>query len=118
MPFIHLHNYYAYGNRNGYTPDTASRSLDGVYVDGISITSGNPRKHVWTYAATASNNGNHPQYNCPCAKHPGPDPPTLLEVTTIVMVEERTHYGIEQDVNLKTVAAMMLECHGSSANFL
>ena len=27
------------------------------YMDGISITSGNPCKHVWTYAARASNNG-------------------------------------------------------------
>ena len=69
---------YAYGNRDGYTPDIASRSLDGVYVDGISITSGNPRKHVWTYAARITTNGNHPQYNCPCAKYPGPDPPTFV----------------------------------------
>ena len=71
---------YAYGNRDGYTPNiTTSRSLDGVYVDGISITSGNPRKHVWTYAARVNNNRrNEPHYNCPCAKYPGPDPPTFV----------------------------------------
>ena len=69
---------YAHGKVNGYTPDTVSRSLDGVYVDGISITSGNPRKHVWTYAAEINNNINEPQYNCPCAKYPGPDPPTFV----------------------------------------
>ena len=69
---------YAYGKRNGYTPTTASRSLDGVYVDGISVTSGSPRKHVWTYAARVSNDGSYPQYNCPCAKYPGPDPPVYV----------------------------------------
>ena len=61
---------YAHGKHNGYTPTTSSRSLDGVYVDGISVTSGDPRKHVWTYAARLSSDGNHPQYNCPCAKYP------------------------------------------------
>ena len=69
---------HAYGRVNGYTPVTSSRSLDGVYVDGISITSGNPRKHVWTYAVGLSDNYNYPQCNCPCAKYPGPDPPTFV----------------------------------------
>ena len=61
-----------------YTPTTASRSLDGVYVDGISITTGSPRKHVWTYAVGLSDDYNYPHYNCPCAKYPGPDPPTYV----------------------------------------
>ena len=55
-----------------------SRSLDGVYVDGISITSGNPRKHVWTYAVGLSDDYNYPQLNCPCANTPGPDPPPFV----------------------------------------
>ena len=29
-------------------------SIDGNYVDGISITLGSPRKHVWTYAVGLS----------------------------------------------------------------
>ena len=69
---------HAHGKHNDYTPITSSRSLDGVYVDGISITSGNPRKHVWTYAVGLSDDGNYPQHNCPCAKYPGPDPPTYV----------------------------------------
>ena len=70
---------YAYGKVTWYTPDTTtSRSLDGVYVDGISITSGNPRKHVWTYAVGLSDDHNYPQLNCPCAKTPGPDPPAFV----------------------------------------
>ena len=64
----------------GYRPITASQSLDGVYVDGISITSGDPRKHVWTYAIGASDDHKpyNGKYNCPCAKYPGPDPPPFV----------------------------------------
>ena len=70
---------YAHGKVNFYKPATSSRSLDGVYVDGISITSGNPRKHVWTYGVGGSDNFKpYRQLNCPCAKYPGPDPPTYV----------------------------------------
>ena len=72
---------YSHGKYpDGYTPVTASRSLDGVYVDGISITSGNPRKHVWTYAVGVRDNNDtlHEPFICPCAKHRGPDPPTYV----------------------------------------
>ena len=69
-----------------FTPTTHSRSLDGVYVDGISITSGNPRKHVWTYAVGVSDDSDKSvPANCPCAKYPGPDPPVYV----------RNHYYCE-----------------------
>ena len=61
-----------------YKSLTSSRSLDGVYVDGISITSGNPRKHVWTYAVGLSDDQEYIHANCPCAKYPGPDPPAYV----------------------------------------
>ena len=70
---------YEHGKGNNhYNPVTSSRSLDGVYVDGISITTGSPRKHVWTYAVGLSDNGNYPQLNCPCAKYPSSHPPTFV----------------------------------------
>ena len=69
---------YAHGEVKRYTPKTSSRSLDGVYVDGISITSGNPRKHVWTYAVGLSNRHSSTHANCPYAKYPGPNPPTYV----------------------------------------
>ena len=70
---------YAHGEVNYYRPGVSSRSLDGVYVDGVSITSGNPRKHVWTYVVGTSDDYNtYQQLNCPCAKYPGPDPPTYV----------------------------------------
>ena len=48
------------GRVRGYqyrSPDAFSVScphpctIDNVYVDGISITHGSPREHIWTYAA-------------------------------------------------------------------
>jgi len=49
-----------------------------IYVDGISITLGSPRKHVWTYAAGISDDHDKNCCNCPCATHPGPPPPAFV----------------------------------------
>ncbi len=40
--------------------------LDSNYVDGISLTYGRPRKHVWTFAASLDEVGTLPHNNCPC----------------------------------------------------
>ena len=53
-------------------------SIDGVYVDGISITLRSPRKHVWTYTAGLSDDYNYAKYNCPCATTAGPNPPAFV----------------------------------------
>ena len=54
-----------------------SRSLDSPYLDGISITYGIPRKHIWTYAI-----GHDAQYdhtsNCPCSEFAGRLPPSFV----------------------------------------
>ena len=43
--------------------NTPNRGIDGVYVEGVSLTHGNnPRKHIWTFAAAQSESHNH----CPC----------------------------------------------------
>ena len=57
---------------------TKTQSIDDVYVDGISITVGSPRKHVWTYAAGLSDDHDNDCCNCPCATHPGPPPPAFV----------------------------------------
>ena len=53
-------------------------SLDSIYVEGVSITTGSPRQHVWTYAVGLSDDGNYPSWNCPCATVPGPSPPAFV----------------------------------------
>ena len=58
------------GRAIGYavnTPDgfiNGNRGIDGDYVDGVSLTHGSPRQHIWTFSA-----GHGPQfslYRCPC----------------------------------------------------
>ena len=53
-------------------------TVEERYGDVVSITLGSPRKHVWTYAAGLSDDGNYPKYNCPCATVPGPNPPAFV----------------------------------------
>ena len=55
------------------------QSIDKVYVDGISITLGSPRKHVWTYAVSHSDNFDVGKSNCPCAPVPGASPPAFVK---------------------------------------
>ena len=56
-----LDAFYAYYNNRAIT-------LDGQYVDGVSITHGRlPRQHIWTFAA-ASDSDAYDKYKCPCTK--------------------------------------------------
>jgi hypothetical protein len=45
-----------------------AQSLNDVYADGVSITYGSPRTHIWTYSAGVTE-GTHqyPRADCPCA---------------------------------------------------
>ena len=57
-----------------------SHSVDAPYLDGVSITVGNPRKHVWSYATGYSKVQNTRNIkNCPCAKYPGAKPPIYVQ---------------------------------------
>ena len=58
--------------------DKNQRSLNDHYVDGLSVTHGTPRSHIWTFAAGASKGSNYPSWNCPCARHPGPGAPPFV----------------------------------------
>ena len=54
------------------------RGINEAYVDGVSITLGNPRKHVWTYVVGCADSSNHPTSNCPCSAIPGPAAPAFV----------------------------------------
>ena len=58
--------------------ETSMHSLNNGYVEGISITLGNPRKHVWTYAVGLSDNTSEYSHTCTCAVKPGPAPPAFV----------------------------------------
>ena len=53
-------------------------SINNAYVDGLSITLGYPRKHVWTYTVGYSD-ARGSSSNCPCAANPGNGPYSFIE---------------------------------------
>ena len=59
-------NGYQYYTTNAFAKYIGSRgSIDSIFVDGIVLTHGSPRQHIWTFAA------GHSQYEtsvsgCPC----------------------------------------------------
>ena len=61
------------------TPD-AFNSRSSAQVDGISITHGDPRQHIWTYAVGLTNEDRTLQYdsNCPCGKKAGHNAPEYV----------------------------------------
>ena len=49
------------------TPPGGTVTIDGHYVDGVSLTHGsNPRNHIWTFASARDEVGQFPHTNCPC----------------------------------------------------
>ena len=54
---------YQFGSTNAFEED----NIDSAYVDGVSLTHGNPRHHIWTFAAALDKEASvlGPFY-CPC----------------------------------------------------
>ena len=57
----------------------ANPSIDSYYVDGVSITRGSPRKHIWTFASALDEAPGHAEADCACinpslASHTHPPP--------------------------------------------
>ena len=53
---------YQYGEPEAFY----NRSINSIYVDGVSLTHGNPRQHIWTFATSRDEVGTLPSTNCPC----------------------------------------------------
>ena len=47
-----------------YEGNPQHNNINSYYVDGVSITRGSPRQHVWTFAASYHKEGQH---TCPCS---------------------------------------------------
>ena len=69
---------YQKGSTDSFDSRRGHRSINTAYADGVSITLGHPRKHVWTYVVGCSDDDNHATSNCPCAAVPGPAPPSFV----------------------------------------
>ena len=73
------------GRARGYqkgTPDAFAPTTDDIgsyYVEGLSITHGTPRQHIWTYAAGHTDFATfHVNEHCPCAAVRGSNPPSFV----------------------------------------
>ena len=72
---------YQKASTDGFAAFVSGGSINGPYVDGISITYGEPRKHIWTYGIGNSEIRNDLPSNltnCPCSEFPGPLPPSFV----------------------------------------
>ena len=81
----------ARGYQKGLPEGFISQSIDSYYVEGLSITHGNPRQHIWTYVAGLTDYGNYPFSNCPCAVIAGSGPPSFVD--NDYYCESGTHTG-------------------------
>ena len=60
---------YQFHSNDGFYPNVGGNAdINGIYVDGYSITYGNPRQHIWSYACGLEQ---HLQFgifsdSCPC----------------------------------------------------
>jgi hypothetical protein len=64
-----------YKSTDAFASPGVNQSIDKAYVDGVSISVGSPRRHVWTFAASlfaAQKSAN----SCPCLS--GAPPPTFV----------------------------------------
>ena len=61
-----------------YTPDafypSSGKTINDAYIDGISVTHGSPRRHLWSFAASYYEHYRG-EFNiiCPCARPADPD---------------------------------------------
>lgn len=59
---------YQIGSPDAFYPGiTEGRSIDSYYLDGISITHGSPRQHIWSFAASPTETYTLPTRICPCS---------------------------------------------------
>ena len=60
---------YQYGSPDAFVEyyDNRGLTLDGNYMEGVSITHGHPRKHIWTFAGTGDER-EADRTSCPCSK--------------------------------------------------
>ena len=59
---------YQYASTDGFDDYQRGRvaTIDGAYVDGVSVTHGTPRNHIWTFAAGQTEGNPTWTSSCPC----------------------------------------------------
>ena len=106
---------YQFGHPEGFNSEV--RTLDVAYIDGISVTYGHPRNHIWTFAAVSENVG-----NCPCITCRTTTPSFVVGANFCevgisnngLILLPAIHYGMVRAVlPALAVAVEILDLHGS-----
>ena len=58
--------------------DGRGSDINGTYMDGVSITRGSPRHHIWSYVGSVSDNPEYPMLACPCHSSSGAQPQAFV----------------------------------------
>ena len=70
---------YQDGSPDGFSYLGESVSINESYLDGVSITYGQPRNHIWSYVAAVTERGVlNPPSNCPCSTAAGSGPQSFV----------------------------------------
>ena len=77
---------YQSGTPDGFGGDATigpSSSIDGYYLDGVSVTYGSPRQHIWSFAGGLDEGNPGPPYvsypyTCPCVPGSTSGPPSFV----------------------------------------
>ena len=64
---------YQYGSTDGAH---SGSSINSAYLDGISLTHGNPRSHIWSFISGTYESGSYSR--CPCGSHDSRSAPSFV----------------------------------------
>ena len=70
---------YQFYTTDAFAQHYATASIDNAYLDGISITYGMPRQHLWSYAIGITQSPWESTFVCPCASSSGRQPPSFVQ---------------------------------------
>ena len=89
-------------------------SLDDTYVNGVSITHGNPRSHIWTFAA-GETEGNYiygPGPDCPCSRTGATKAPNFIGNNYYCESGNPTNYSISNRLHTNDPLWDGQQCEG------
>ena len=81
VPYTHVCGQvigYQFSSTDAFAYRPTSPKINSAYLDGISITYGKPRQHLWSYAAGRSQTLRNIIDSCPCSSIRGTQPPSFV----------------------------------------
>ena len=81
---------YQFGSPNAFREGPNPRVIDGLYVEGVSLTHGSsPRKHIWTFVAALHEDDSHIDSTCQCTRtNTCADTTGVVTVPPLILLEK------------------------------